>query len=135
MVLAKRVFFSFARMFSTLRVPEAALLAGLIQAPNYYNPYKNPAQARARRDTVLLAMKNTGVLSDEEYEKYVKIPLVIHPYDARINLAPYFGDVVKSQLLDKYKEETIFTQNLHIFTTLDLDMQRYAEEVIVQRFG
>lgn len=111
-----------------ITVPESALLAGMIQAPNYYNPYKNPAQARSRRDTVLLAMKNTGALTEEDYEKYVKVPMVVHPFDARINLAPYFGDVVKSQLLDKYKEETIYTQNLHIFTTLDLDMQRYAEE-------
>jgi penicillin-binding protein 1B len=111
-----------------ITTPEAALLAGLIQAPNLYNPYKNPVQARSRRDTVLLAMKNTGALSDKEYEQHVKVPLVVHPYDARVNLAPYFGDVVKSQLLDKYKEDTIYTQNLHIFTTLDLDMQRYAEE-------
>ncbi len=113
-----------------ISVPEAAFLAGLIQAPNSYNPYKNPAQARSRRDTVLLAMKNTGALKPDEYAKYVKVPLVVHPYDARINLAPYFGDVVKSQLLDKYKEETIYTQNLHVFTTLDLDMQRLAEEVL-----
>jgi penicillin-binding protein 1B len=118
----------FRKDVTHITVPEAAMLAGLIQAPNYYNPYKNPSQARSRRDTVLLAMKNTGALSDEEYEKYVKVPMVVHPFDARINLAPYFGDVVKSQLLDKYKEEMIYTQNLHIFTTLDLDMQRYAEE-------
>ncbi len=111
-----------------ISVPEAAFLAGLIKAPNLYNPYRNPAQARARRDTVLLAMKNTGSLTEEQYKKYVKVPVVVHPYDARINLAPYFGDVVKGQLLDKYKEETIYTQNLHIFTTLDLDMQRFAEE-------
>jgi penicillin-binding protein 1B len=45
-------------------------------------------------------------------------------------MAPYFGDVVKTQLLDKYKEQEIYTQNLHIFTTLDLDMQRIAEEVL-----
>ncbi|HSE41744.1 MAG TPA: PBP1A family penicillin-binding protein [Acidobacteriota bacterium] len=125
---ASRLFFR--KDVQHISVPEAALLAGLIQAPNSYNPYKYPEQARKRRDTVLLAMKNTRALTSEEYEKYVKAKLVVFPYDARINLAPYFGDVVKSQLIDKYKEDQIYTQNLHIFTTLDLDMQRIAEEVL-----
>src|SRR5262249_16468108 len=76
----------------------------------------------------LLAMKNMEVLSEEDYEKYVATPIVVQPIDSRINLAPYFGDVVKNQLQAKYNQEDIYTRNLHIFTTLDLDMQREAEE-------
>jgi penicillin-binding protein 1B len=125
---ASRLFFR--KDVRHIDVPEAALLAGMIQAPNAYNPYRNPAEAKSRRDTVLLAMKNTGVLSEQDYKKYSAAPLSVYPFDTRINLAPYFGDVVKSQLLAKYNPDDVYKKNLHVFTTLDLDLQRYAEEAL-----
>ncbi len=111
-------------------VPESALLAGMIQAPNAYNPYRNPAEAKIRRDTVLLAMKNTEEIDQKEYQRYVAAPVTVYPFDTRINLAPYFGDVVKAQLLAKYNPDDVYTKNLNVFTTLDLDLQRYAEEAL-----
>lgn len=125
---ASRLFFR--KDVDHISVPEAALLAGMIQAPNAYNPYRNPKEARSRRDTVLLAMKNVGNISDLEYRTYSAMPIVVYPFDSRINLAPYFGDVVKAQLLEKYNEEKIYRENLHIFTTLDLEMQGVAEEAL-----
>ncbi|HEY4492491.1 MAG TPA: penicillin-binding transpeptidase domain-containing protein, partial [Acidobacteriota bacterium] len=113
-----------------ITVPEAALLAGMIQAPNAYNPYRHPKEAKDRRDTVLRAMKETGAIDQKEYEKFVASKVEVYPIDARINLAPYFGQVVKSQLLEKYEPESIYTKNLHVFTTLDLDMQQSAEEAL-----
>ena len=127
---ASRLFFR--KDVQHIDVPEAALLAGLIQAPNTYNPYRHPKEAKARRDTVLLAMRNMDVLTDEQYRRYTAAPLVVYPYDSRINLAPYFGDVVKAQLLEKYKEDMIYHENLHVFTTLDLEMQGIAEEALAK---
>ncbi|HJZ11348.1 MAG TPA: transglycosylase domain-containing protein, partial [Acidobacteriota bacterium] len=89
-----------------ITVPEAALLAGMIQAPNAYNPYRHPKEAKDRRDTVLRAMKETGAIDQKEYEKFVASKVEVYPIDARINLAPYFGQVVKSQLLEKYEPES-----------------------------
>lgn len=126
---ASRLFFR--KDVQHIDVPESALLAGLIQAPNAYNPYRHPKEAKARRDTVLLAMKNMGVLDDGEYRRYTATPIVVYPYDSRINLAPYFGDIVKAQLLEKYKEDKIYHENLHVFTTLDLEMQGIAESALV----
>jgi penicillin-binding protein 1B len=120
----------FRKDVQNITVPEAALMAGMIQAPNAYNPYRHPDEAKKRRDTVLLAMQGMGYITEKDYKAYTASPIVVYPIDTRINLAPYFGDIVKAQLLAKYDPHTIYTQNLHIFTTLDPDMQRYAEEAL-----
>jgi penicillin-binding protein 1B len=113
-----------------INVPESALLAGMIQAPNVYNPYRHPKEAKNRRDIVLRAMRDMRAITSAEYQAYVDTPVVVHSFDSRINLAPYFGDIVKSQLLEKYDQQSIYTKDLRIFTTLDLDMQQAAEEAI-----
>ncbi len=128
---ASRLFFR--KDVRHINIPEAALLAGMIQAPNAYNPYRNSAEAKARRDTVLLAMKNTGSLTEPEFKKYVAVPITVYPFDTRINLAPYFGDVVKTQLLAKYNPDDVYKKNLHVFTTLDLD--RSPNETRAIHFG
>jgi penicillin-binding protein 1B len=125
---ASRLFFH--KDVQNLTVPESALLAGIIQAPNTYNPYRHPEEAKKRRDTVLFAMEEMNYITQGEHDEYVAEPIVVYPYETRINLAPYFGDIVKTQLLAKYDSHTLYTKNLRIFTTLDPDMQRYAEEAL-----
>lgn len=126
--VASRLFFR--KDVQHISIPEAALLAGMIQAPAVYNPYKHPKDAKKRRDMVLRAMLETGSLKKEKYDELLKTPVVVHSFDSRINLAPYFGSLVKTQLLEKYDQQQIYTQNLRIFTTLDLEMQQAAEEAI-----
>src|SRR5207249_174158 len=76
------------------------------------------------------AMADQGYLTKDEFSKYSAAPLRVYPFDDRINLAPYFGDLVKTQLLSSFDTNTIYTKNLHIFTTLNLDMQQAAEETL-----
>src|SRR5687768_13005958 len=125
---ASRLFFR--KDVQHITVPEAALLAGMIQAPAMYNPYRNPKDSKGRRDVVLRSMTETGAIKKDEYNRHVKTPVTVHSFDSRINLAPYFGSIVKTQLLEKYDQQQIYTQNLRIFTTLDLEMQQAAEEAI-----
>jgi penicillin-binding protein 1B len=125
---ASRLFFR--KDVEHITVPEAALLAGMIQAPNLYNPYRHPKEAKMRRDVVLRGMREIHAINQAEYEKYVATAINVYPMDTRINLAPYFGDVVKAQLLGKYDAQSIYTKNLHVFTTLDLEMQQAAEEAL-----
>jgi penicillin-binding protein 1B len=125
---ASRVFFH--KDVENITVPEAALIAGMIQLPNAYNPYRHPKEAKTRRDIVLRSMLETGALTKPAYEQFVAAPIVVQPFDTRINLAPYFGEVVKTQLLEKYDSKSIYTKNLHIFTTLDLDLQQAGEEAL-----
>ena len=123
---ASRVFLR--KEVESIDVPEAALLAGMIAAPNQYNPVRNSEQAFERRNLVLRSMLETGTISRKEYESFVKVRVRAFKADPKLNLAPYFGDVVKTQLLDKYESETLYKRNLNVFTSLDLDMQRAAEE-------
>ena len=122
---ASRVFLR--KEVKSINIPEAALLTGMIRAPNAYNPTRNPKQALERRNTVLKAMLEVDAITKEQYESFLLVPIKAYQSDTKINLAPYFGDVVKTQLLEKYSSETIHKRNLNIFTSLDLDMQLAAE--------
>lgn len=127
---ASQLFFHKHVRFIT--VPEAALLAGMIQAPSGYDPNKHPEEAKARRNLVLFAMKNMGSITQEQYQKFREHPIEVHAIDASVNLAPYFGDLVKKQLLAKYDRETIYKQNYRIYTTIDLNMQQMAEDALTK---
>ena len=125
---ASRVFLR--KELQTISIPDAALLAGMIRAPNAYNPVRNSKQAMERRNVVLDAMLETGAISEKQHAAFRKAPIKAYKTDSKVNLAPYFGDVVKTQLLDRYESDTIYKRNLNVFTSLDLDMQRAAEEAL-----
>ena len=82
-----------------INLPEAALLAGLIQSPNRYSPIKYPERAIKRRDTVLLSMLEVGNISEEQYRAATEAPLKVAAYSTDLNDAPYFVDMLK----DKHK--------------------------------
>ncbi|HSE42888.1 MAG TPA: PBP1A family penicillin-binding protein [Acidobacteriota bacterium] len=122
--------FYFAKDAEHLTVPEAALLAGIIQAPSAWNPYNHPKEAKKRRDTVLQAMRNVGFITSRQYDLWAKSPISVRSMDTRMDAAPYFGDLVEAQLIDKYDKNTVHKKNLAIFTTLNLEMQEAAEQAL-----
>lgn len=122
--------FYFAKDAQHLSTAEAALLAGMIQAPSALNPYHHRDLAKKRRDTVLFAMQDLNYISASQYEQLLKTPLVVKQIDTRIDAAPYFSDMVKNQLMQKYDEKTLYSKNLAIFTTLNLEMQQAAEQAL-----
>jgi penicillin-binding protein 1B len=127
---ASRVFLR--KEVQSINVQEAALLAGMIRAPNYYNPGRNPKRAKQRRDVVLKAMRDQESIEQDAYESFLKTPIPSYEVEARRSLAPYFGDVVKHQLLDKYESETVYNRNLNVLTSLDLGMQKAAEKSLTE---
>ncbi|HJZ12191.1 MAG TPA: transglycosylase domain-containing protein, partial [Acidobacteriota bacterium] len=122
--------FYFGKDVQHLSLPEGALLAGMIRAPNLYNPYRHPQEAKARRDTVLAAMRDLKMITRSECKQYAAVPLKLASPKIETNVAPYFADVTKAQLNEKYDNETLATNNLRIFTTLDLEMQEHAERIL-----
>jgi penicillin-binding protein 1B len=122
--------FYFAKDAQHLTVPEAALLAGMIQAPSALNPYNHPKNAKRKRDTVLLAMKNQGFITARQHELWTKSGIVVRTMETRVDAAPYFGDLVKAKLSEKYNQNTIYKKNLAVFTTLNLEMQEAAEQAL-----
>ncbi|MBB6283172.1 transglycosylase domain-containing protein [Geobacillus subterraneus] len=116
-----------------LTLPEAALLAGMPQSPNRYNPYDHPEAAKKRRDTVLSLMAKHGFISQEEAEKAKQVPIKSMlaerkkpqssvPYDA-------FIDEVIKEVTDK-ANVNVFEDGLKIYTTLDQEAQSYVENLL-----
>ena len=126
---ASRVFFN--KTAGQLTLAEAALLAGLPQAPSQYSPYLNPETALARRNDVLRVMEEEGMITPTESAAAQAEELQLHEntyYNEKRE--GYFFDYVQQQLVERYGTETVREGGLRIYTTLDLDMQRAANDAV-----
>jgi penicillin-binding protein 1B len=118
--------FYFGKELADLTASEAALLAGLIRAPNGYSPYRNLERARARRDLVLTAMEEHGVIDAGEAVTARAEPIDLRAAAPDRNEAPYFVDFVRRELQASYPPEALTSEGLRIFTTLDPTLQAIA---------
>ena len=116
---------------------EAALLAGIIQSPTAYDPTAHPVAARARRDTVLRQMLAQGFLTRMVYEQSIAQALpaskdVQAPTEQTIEGidAGYFTSWVQQQVIERYGAARAFDGGLRIKTTLDIELQRSAEQAV-----
>jgi penicillin-binding protein 1A len=126
---AAQVFFS--KHSSALTLDEAALLAGLPQAPSEYNPFKNPSAALIRRNEVLRAMVKNGYLSQDAATQAENRPLKLRPghkYFKRRE--PYFFDYVSELLIERYGINTYRKGGLKVYTTIDPSLQDQARTAI-----
>jgi penicillin-binding protein 1A len=120
---ASKIFFS--KPVWKLRLPEAALLAGLPQAPSEYNPLLSPAAAKARRNEVLRQMAKLGYVSHERAKAAMASGLRTNVSDAYFkHRQPYFFDYVENQLIERLGVNTVRRGGLRIETTIDPDLQR-----------
>ena len=117
----------FGKDVANLTLAEAALLAGLIQSPNRYHPYKHPDRAKERRDQVLHSMVSAGFIDAAAAEAAIAQPLHVQPPTVDSTDAPYFVDLVREQLAKRYVGSDLVTQNLTIYTSLDLQLQSLAQ--------
>jgi penicillin-binding protein 1A len=123
---------------SSLSIPEAAMLAGMIQAPEIYSPFNDIESARYRRDHVLRMMYEQEMISSEDYMKALAEPIIVNEGRTAVGdtgttgrMAPYFIDYVKTQLYDQmFSDYDVFKGGLRIYTTLDMDLQSKAEQSV-----
>jgi penicillin-binding protein 1B len=115
-----------------LTLPQAALLAGLIQSPSYLNPYRHPKRAIARRNVVLDAMVEAGDITKEQAEAAKATPLKLVPGAVDTGEAPYFVDLVRDQLAAKFGDNDYNNEGLRIYTSLDPELQRAASEAVAE---
>jgi penicillin-binding protein 1B len=120
----------FGKDIKNLNLEECALLAAIIQRPSYLTPFRHPERALERRNLVLETMVATGSITREEANKTKAAPLKLAPLNIDGSDAPYFVDMVRESLLEKYKEEQLNEEGMRIYTTLDPDLQRAASEAI-----
>jgi penicillin-binding protein 1B len=119
----------FNKDISKLDLPEAALLAGVICAPNSYSPYKYPQRALERRNHVLRQMVATGYITRAQAESAMAEP--INPAKPAVQEGRqqgYFEDMVVEQLRNQFSERQINFGGLKVYTTLDLDLERNASD-------
>lgn len=125
---AARVFFD--REVAQLTLPQAATLAGMLQRPGYWNPLRCPERARERRNLVLSAMFENGYLDPATYRRSAASPLGVKPGDEDSTDAPYFLDLVDDELQSVARGQVEETGAERVYTTLDLRLQRAAEEAV-----
>jgi penicillin-binding protein 1A len=114
-----------------LTLPQAALLAGLPQAPTTYDPLRDPTDAKARRAEVLKAMLSTGYIDAAAYRSAVAAPLGLKPGAiAKQQPESFFVNYVSEQLVGRYGAATVRQGALTVHTTLDWRRQREAERAI-----
>ena len=111
---------------SKLTIADAALLAGLVQAPSRRNPFRHPDRAKARRNVVLKAMLEDGFITDQQYQEAAESPLAIGHEEAESSDAPYFVDLVNDTLQSRFEDTDFQADSYKVFTTLDPALQRDA---------
>ncbi len=117
---------------SSLSIPQAALLAGLPQAPSAYDPLTDPRAARQRRAEVLQAMLTAGDLSPSQYRAALKSPLGLRPAQTQGSSAgTYLADFITSQLVSEYGAGRVRQGGLRVYTTLAATKQAAATQAVL----
>ena len=114
-----------------LTLTEAAMIAGLPQAPSAYNPFLDPKAALDRRNEVLKAMTEQGYIGPARYRKARSSGLGLSPGDKyRTIREPFLFDFVQQELIDRYGVNTVRNGGLKAYTTIDPTLQDYAQAAV-----
>ena len=109
---------------------QAALLAGLPQAPSEYNPFLDPGAARQRRDTVLAKMAQLGYISQSTADAAEQAPLELHPNHHYQLGGSYLTDFIRTELIRKYGEQRLSDGGLRVYTTISPHLGTLARNAI-----
>jgi len=120
----------FSKRAKDLTLEEAAVLAGLPKAPNAYSPINNPERSLRRRNLVINAMLEDGKITAEQAERAKNSPLVTHVQSDNNNIAPYFVEEIRQYLEKKYGTDEVHEGGLRVYTSLNLEMQRAAQQAV-----
>jgi len=123
----------FGHPLDSLSVPETATLAGMLQSPGAYRPDRHPEVSLKRRNTVLYAMYDAGYITKDEYHKYINEPLIVVPRAEKEQSGLYFYEEVRKYMEKKYGEGALYSDGLSIYSTIDPDMQAYAEKAAMKQ--
>ena len=120
----------FGKDVQQLTLPEAALLAGIIQRPSYTNPFRHPERAVARRNVVLGLMRQNDLITEEQYQQAQATPVRLAPGAVESSEAPFFVDLVHDELQAQFQNHDFQSDTYRVYTTLDMNLQREAAEAV-----
>lgn len=122
----------FGKSISEVTLPEAAFLAGVINGPGYFSPHYDMEAAVRRRNIVLNRMAELGYITQEEAEEAKATPLEVIELQPRRREASYFVEyILQTYLIPKFGDQQVYAGGLRVYTTLDLDLQRAAEQAVI----
>ncbi len=141
---AARTFFN--KSVDSLNIQESALLVGVVNAPTWYSPVRNPERAFDRRNLVLSQMQKYNFISDSVYDTVSRIPIDMSNFnvqDHTSGMARYFREYLRAEMkkwcAGHYKPDgtpyNLYKDGLRIYTTIDSRMQQYAEEAVKEHLG
>jgi penicillin-binding protein 1A len=123
--------FYFSKPAKNLTLAEAALLAGLPKGPTVYSPINHPDRAQKRRNLVINAMLEDGKITTAQAADARSAPLVLRLAHDPNSLAPYFVEEIRRYLENKYGADQVHEGGLKVYTTLDVDLQRAANQAVL----
>lgn len=123
----------YGKDLNNLSLPQLALLAGMPQAPNQYDPYSHTEAAQDRRNLVLSEMKNQGYISAEQYEKAVNTPITdgLQSLKSASNYPAYMDNYLK-EVINQVEEETgynLLTTGMDVYTNVDQEAQKHLWDI------
>jgi penicillin-binding protein 1A len=113
-----------------LTLPEAALLAGIIQRPAYYSPVRNAVAAKNRRDFVLKRMREEGSITEAQRTAAAAQPVEVAKGTREFTVGPYFCEEVRQYLEKQYGESELYREGLRVDSTLEPKLQRWTEDAL-----
>ncbi len=136
----------FGKSPDSLKIQESALLVGILKAPTFYSPIKNPENAKKRREVVLNQMRKYDYITKQEYDSLKELPIDMSKHtiqDHTAGLGTYFREYLRQYLNEwcaNHKKPDGSTYNLYkdglkIYTTINFKMQKYAEEAVKEHLS
>lgn len=126
--------FYFGKPLDSLTIPEYAVLAGMLQRPEGYRPDRHPDLALERRNTVLYAMYDAGVITKEQYHEFVNTPLeTVGTKQGGTKPGLYFYEEIRKYMEKKYGEKSLYSDGVQVYSTIDPAIQAFAEEAAVKQ--
>ncbi|MCK9328249.1 MAG: PBP1A family penicillin-binding protein [Candidatus Cloacimonetes bacterium] len=121
----------FLKSSSELSISESALLVGLLKGSGYYNPLRYPDRSLKRRNLVLNLAYENQIITEKQFQQAISDSLVVNSTNiSRNRESDYFIEYIRPYIEKKYGTERLFTGGLKIYTTIDYDLQQYADSVL-----
>jgi penicillin-binding protein 1A len=121
----------FSKPAKQLTLEEAALLAGLPKAPQYYSPINHPERAVKRRNLVLNAMLEDGKITAAQAAQAKSTPIVLNLQKDPNSLAPHYVEEIRRYLEAKYGSDQVHQGGLRVYTSLDMNLQQAAHQALL----
>lgn len=124
--------FYFGKHAKDLRLPEAAMIAGIVASPGSYSPLVNARLAKLRRDKILARMRDEKFIKEDECKAAQAEPIELASPQREVSVAAYFNEEIRKFLEDKYGTQRLYHEGLVVQSTLDFEMQRAAVAALLK---